>query len=76
MTKDSTIDPDSEESRLDISSVKVQQRNSAGSTYLSVLFNNGGQKQAFEAYRELVGQLQDPVSDAGMGNISMQTSGR
>lgn len=74
MTKDSTIDPDSEESRLDILSVKVQQRDSAGSTYLSVLFNNGGQKQAFEAYRELVGQLQDPVPDAGMGNIVRLTS--
>ncbi|KAJ4138810.1 hypothetical protein NW768_002683 [Fusarium equiseti] len=73
MTKDSTIDSVSEESRLDMLSVKVQQRNAAGSTYLSVLFNNGGQKQAFEAYRELVGQLQDPTSDEGMENITRLT---
>jgi hypothetical protein len=74
VTKDSTIDPLSEESRLEILSVKVQQRNVARNTYLSVMFNNGGQKQAFEAYRELVGQLQDPSSDEGMENIVRLTS--
>ncbi|CAG7562024.1 unnamed protein product [Fusarium equiseti] len=74
ITKDSTIDPVSDESRLEILSVKVHQWNGANSTYLSVLFNNGGQKQAFEAYRELVGQLQDPTSDEGMENIVCLTS--
>lgn len=72
-TKDSVIDPDSKESRLDILSVKVQQRGSNRSTPLPVLFNGGSQEQAFESYKRLVGQIEDPTSDQGIKNLACLT---
>ncbi|KAH6964803.1 heterokaryon incompatibility protein-domain-containing protein [Fusarium venenatum] len=73
-TKDSTIDSDSYKSRLDILSVKIRQQSSTNSTYLSVLFNDGAQELAFEAYKELVGQLQDPTSEEGIDHLARLTS--
>ncbi|EYB27148.1 hypothetical protein FG05_12594 [Fusarium graminearum] len=73
-TKDSVIDPDSQESRLDILSVKVQQRGSNRSTPLPVLFNGGSQEQAFESYKGLVGQIEDPTSDQGIKNLACLTA--
>ncbi|KAM0228967.1 hypothetical protein ACHAPO_010374 [Fusarium lateritium] len=73
-TKDSCIDSASDESRLDILSVKVRQRSSTNSIYLSVLFNDGAQEQTFQAYKKLVGQLQDPTSEEGIEHLARLTS--
>ncbi|RGP76826.1 hypothetical protein FLONG3_5069 [Fusarium longipes] len=69
MAKDSTIDAVSQEQRLEIITVRVQQRGSADSMYLPILSNTGGQIQAFEAHQKCVGQLQDPTSTEGLEKI-------
>ncbi|KAF9767937.1 hypothetical protein IL306_014832 [Fusarium sp. DS 682] len=69
MTKHSTIDTLSQEDRLEILTVRVQLQGATNSMYLPILSNCGGQKQAFEAYQGLVGQLQDPNSDEGLESI-------
>ncbi|RGP66159.1 hypothetical protein FSPOR_6779 [Fusarium sporotrichioides] len=73
-TKDSAIESDSKEGRIDILSVKVDQRSSPDSTYLPVLFDDGAQEQAFKAYKEVVSQLQDPNSEEGIENLACLTS--
>jgi hypothetical protein len=74
MAKDSTIDTFPQEERLEILTVRVQHRGSLNSMYLPILPNCGGQKQAFEAYQESVGQLQDPTSGEGLESIVRLTS--
>ncbi|KAL4724391.1 hypothetical protein ACLX1H_009005 [Fusarium chlamydosporum] len=74
MFKDSTIDQGSQEPGLEILSVKVWQRGTSCSTYLNVLFNSGGQEQAFETYKGMIGQLQDPSSNDGLESIARLTS--
>ncbi|KAF5671664.1 hypothetical protein FHETE_4034 [Fusarium heterosporum] len=73
MAKDSTIDPDSQETRLEILSVQVQQRGAASSTFLPISFNYTGQNPISEAYQGPIWLPQDPTSDVGLENITRLT---
>ncbi|OBS20316.1 hypothetical protein FPOA_06689 [Fusarium poae] len=73
-TKDSVFYPESPEDRFEILSIDIQQLGYTDSTYLTVLFNDGAQEQAFKTYSELIGRIQDTDTDEGIESLIHMTS--